>query len=271
MVRGSVAVHVAAASVLALHPGWWAGVAGTVASNHAALAFAGLWPRCQFLGRTLFRLPDPGLTVALTFDDGPDPATTPRVLDLLAEAGVSASFFCIGVRARRHPLLVRRIVAAGHRVENHSLTHPNHFAFLAGAALRREVQEAQDILAEITGIAPGWFRAPMGFRGPPLHHALARAGLGLAAWNRRGYDTQCRDPGRVLGRLQRRLAAGDVLLLHDGHCASAADGRPVVLSVLPPLLAGLHARGLSGRALPAATVEPAAVAGILPSAARAST
>ena len=266
-----MAWHAAAAGLLALHPGWWPGLASAIACNHAALAAAGMWPRSQCLGRTLFRLPAPGLTVALTFDDGPDPAVTPAVLDLLAAAGATASFFCIGDRARRHPLLLRRIVGAGHQVENHSLTHPYLFAFLSGAALRREVQDAQAILAEITGVAPAWFRAPMGFRGPLLDHALAQAGLRLAAWSRRGYDTRCRDPAQVLQRLQRRLAPGDVLLLHDGHCAATAHGAPVVLGVLPPLLANLRALGLSARALPAATAETAAEPETLSSAARAST
>ena len=133
------------------------------------------------------------------------------------------------------------------------------------------MQDAQDILAEITGVAPGWFRAPMGFRGPPLDYALAQAGLSLAAWSRRGYDTRCRDPGLVLERLQRRVTAGHVLLLHDGHCARTGDGTPVVLRVLPPLLAGLRARGLNARALPCAIAEAAAELGTLPSAVRAST
>ena len=197
--------------------------------------------------------------VALTFDDGPDPAATPRVLDVLAEFGAVASFFCIGERARRYPALLRRMVAEGHRVENHSHTHPNHFACLGLDGMRRQVGDAQAILADATGVAPHWFRAPMGIRSPLLDPVLHGARLGLAGWTRRGYDTRCCVPGAVLSRLVRRVAPGDVLLLHDGNCARTAAGAPVVLEVLPRLLARLREGGVSAVALPAA--KPAAAAG----------
>ena len=150
------------------------------------------------------------------------------------------------------------MVAAGHAVENHSLTHPAYFACLLGGALRRQVEEAQAVLADVAGQAPSWFRAPMGLRNPCLEPALARAGLHLASWSRRGYDTRCADPALVLRRLRRRLGPGDVLLLHDGNAARDADGRAVALAALPGLLATLAARGLSAVPLPAAT--PAAAA-----------
>ena len=233
-----------------MHPAWWPAVLAAVAGNHLALAAAGLWPRGNALGPVLHRLPEPGATVALTFDDGPDPVATPRVLDRLAAAGATASFFCIGVHARRHPHLLRRVVAEGHRVENHSDTHPHHFGFLMGPALRREVADAQSALADITGVAPTWFRAPMGIRNPVLDPMLHHAGLRLASWTRRGYDTRCRAPAAVLSRLSARIAPGDVLLLHDGNCARSAAGTPVVLDVLPPLLDRLRSLGLSPVALP---------------------
>ena len=252
-VRLSAALHGTALGVLALHPAAWPGVLAAIATNHAGLAAATMWPQSQLLGPVLSRLPHPGPAVGLTFDDGPDPAVTPAVLDLLAAAGASASFFCIAERARAHPGLVRRIVAAGHRVENHTLTHPRHFALLIGKPLRREVVDAQCILADAAGVAPDWFRAPMGFRGPPLEPVLARAGLGLASWTRRGYDTRCGDPVTILRRLLRNTGPGDVLLLHDGNAARTGDGSAAVLAVLPRLLAGLRANGLTAVALPGAT------------------
>ncbi len=262
--RLSAGLHGTAAAILALHPAWWPGLLGAVAGNHLALAAAGAWPQSQLLGVTLHRLKQPGRSVALTFDDGPDPAVTPLVLDLLAEAGATASFFCIGQRAIRHPALLRRIVVEGHSVENHSHTHPAYFAALAGPALRGQVQAAQAALAAITGVAPRWFRAPMGIRSPLLDPVLHRAGLGLASWTRRGYDTRCRVPAAVLSRLTGRLAPGDVLLLHDGNCARTAAGTPVVLDVLPRLLARLRDGGLAATALspaPAATPATAAAPG----------
>ena len=250
-------MHGTAAGVLALHPAWWPGLLGSLAANHLVLGACGMWPTSQLLGPALSRLPQPGRTVGLTFDDGPDPDVTPRVLDLLAKAGATASFFCIAERARAHPALVRRIVAAGHRVENHTLTHPLHFALLMGRSLRREVEDAQAALADVAGIAPRWFRAPMGVRSPTLEPLLNRNALDLASWSRRGFDTQCRDPSVVTGRLLRRLAPGDVLLLHDGNAARMPGGDAVVQAVLPRVLDGLRASRLSAVALPGATTAGA--------------
>ena len=245
-VRLSAGLHGTAVGMLALHPAWWPALLSAVAGNHLLLGAAGMWPRSQLLGPSLHRLEHPGNLVALTFDDGPDPLVTPRVLDLLAAAGLQASFFCIGQRARQNPALLRRMVAEGHVVENHSHTHPHHFACLAGRGLRREIEDAQAVIADITGTSPGWFRAPMGLRNPLLDPALHRAGLRLASWSRRGYDTRCRKPGDILGRVAHRISPGDVLLLHDGNCARTADGVPVVLDVLPRLLIRLKQCGVTG-------------------------
>ena len=228
---------------------------GMVAANHAALTAIGMWPRSQAFGPTMARLAKPGPRVALTFDDGPDPDITPRVLDLLDRHRAQASFFCIGERARSHPALIRQIIAAGHGVENHSLTHSNLFACFGPAALRREVEQTQAILADAAGRPPGWFRSPMGFRNPMLADILQQAGLRAVAWTRRGYDTRTRDPGAVLGRLLRRVTPGDILLLHDGNAArTPCDGR-VVLETLPPLLATLAVLGLTAAALPDARAD----------------
>ncbi len=268
--RLSAGLHGTACGVLALHPAWWPGLLASLAADHALLAAAGMWPRSQLLGPALHRLPQPGRTVALTFDDGPDPEVTPRVLDLLAASGAAASFFCIASRARAHPALLRRIVAEGHRVENHTLTHPRHFALLMGRALRREVADAQALLADVSGVPPSWFRAPMGLRSPPLHPVLSRTGLGLASWSRRGFDTACRDPGTVLRRLLPGAVPGAVLLLHDGNAARTASGGAVSLAVLPALLHRLRVLELSAVALPGATAATATAGGSPASTANAS-
>jgi peptidoglycan/xylan/chitin deacetylase (PgdA/CDA1 family) len=254
-VKLSAAVHGTAAGLLAVRPGWWPGLLAGVLADHVLLGAAGVFPRTQLLGPTVSRLPQPGRAVALSFDDGPDPAVTPRVLDQLAAAGATATFFCIGERALRHKALVRRIVAEGHAVENHTLSHKLHFAFLMGHALRREIVDAQSALADIAGVAPRWFRAPMGIRGPQLDPALHRAGLQLMAWSRRGYDTRSADAERVFDRLVRHLTPGDILLMHDGNCARRFGGDAVVLTVLPRLLDHLRGAGLA-----AARCGPAAAA-----------
>jgi peptidoglycan/xylan/chitin deacetylase (PgdA/CDA1 family) len=243
--RASIGLHAAAAAlVLAVPPAWpWA--LGSIALNHAALAGAGLWPRGNLLGPNLARLPPTGRNeVALTFDDGPDPETTPAVLDILDRFGAFASFFCIGTRAEAYPALVRDIVRRGHSVENHTNRHPHRFAAMSWSEMRGEVGAAQDTLTRLAETPPVFFRAPMGFRSPLLEPVLARQGLRLVSWTRRALDGLRGDPVAAATRLRRGLAAGDVLLLHDGRAARAPDGRAVVISLLPDLLALLAARGL---------------------------
>jgi peptidoglycan/xylan/chitin deacetylase (PgdA/CDA1 family) len=169
---------------------------------------------------------------------------TPATLDLLAANGVHATFFCIAEQARAHPALLRRIVAAGHSVQNHSLRHRHHFSLLGTHGFAREIGDAQAVLADITGVQPHCFRAPAGLRNPLLDPVLHRLGLHLVSWTRRGYDTRSANPGRVLNRLADGLAGGDILLLHDGNARRTAMGTPVLLDVLPPLLQECRRLGL---------------------------
>ena len=109
---------------------------------------------------------------------------------------------------------------------------------------RRQALFAQALLADITGVRPHCFRAPAGLRNPLLDPVLHRLGLHLVSWTRRGFDTREGDAARVLARLDSGLAAGDILLLHDGHARRGATGRAVLLDVLPPLLQRCRAAGL---------------------------
>lgn len=207
--------------------------------NHALLFAASVNPRGQLLGPNMVRLPADRAQrgeVALTFDDGPDPSVTPHVLDLLDTHQASATFFLIGERARRHPALVREIQQRGHEIENHSDRHRNHFAMQGPEAMYRELRQAQDSIAQLTGSEPRYFRAPFGMRNPWVQPVLDRLDLRLVSWTRRGYDAVRGDPDRVTRRLLSGLQAGDILLLHDGTCARTNQGQPVVLSVLPRVL-----------------------------------
>ena len=104
--------------------------------------------------------------------------------------------------------------------------------------------DAQVTLLGITGSAPLFYRPIAGLRNPFLDPVLQRLGLRLASWTRRGFDTQADDPDKVYAKLARGLSAGDILLLHDGNAACAANGRPVIVDVLPRLLDELAARHL---------------------------
>jgi peptidoglycan-N-acetylglucosamine deacetylase len=244
----SAAVHVTAAAATAVHPHVWPWALGAVAANHATITAAGLWPRSTLLGSNWTRLPNvtgAARSVAVSIDDGPDPEVTPRVLDILDRYGAAATFFCIGTRVAEHQELAREIVARGHSVENHSFSHPNHFSLFGPRAMAAQVEAAQEVITEVTGHVPRFFRAPAGLRNPFLDDVLRRFGLQLASWTRRGFDTVTSDPDTVLRRLTHRLAGGDILVLHDGNSARNSAGRPVIYDVLPRLLETLAARDLT--------------------------
>ena len=247
LIRASVALHVGAAGAVLVRPPLWPWALSAVVANQLLLTAAGLWPRASLLGPNWTRLPlrDAGArAVAVTLDDGPDPEVTPRVLALLDEYRARATFFCIGERVARFPALAREIVNRGHCVENHSQRHLNSFALLGPKALAAEVGHAQQAILAATGEVPRFFRAPAGLRNPFLEPVLARLGLQLVSWTRRGFDTVSHDPARVLRRLTHRLRPGDILLLHDGHAARASGGAPIVHAVLPRLLEALEQAGL---------------------------
>src|SRR5215210_2043673 len=246
LVTGSVALHVAGTAALALAPQAWPVICGTLFANHLVLATHSLWPQSCWIGPALSRLPADAARrgeVALTFDDGPAPDVTPRVLDLLDQARARASFFCIGRRVMAHPEIVREIVRRGHRVGNHTWSHPHLFACYGPASQRQEVEKAQEVIADAAGRPPAFFRSPAGFRNLFLDRELSAAGLTLAAWTRRGYDTVESDPAKIADRLLRGLAPGDVLLLHDGSTLRDGGNR-VALEALPRVLDGLASRGM---------------------------
>jgi peptidoglycan/xylan/chitin deacetylase (PgdA/CDA1 family) len=190
--------------------------------------------------------------IAVTFDDGPHPQVTPRVLDVLDQYRAKASFFCVGSTAAACPEIVQEIVRRGHSVENHSHRHPGVFATYGLRRLRREIEAAQETLSTITGRRPRFFRAPAGFRNPLLDPVLARLDLIYVSWTRRALDTVDSNPTTVLRRLVQELAPGDVLTLHDRAALRSPAGAPVVLSVLPALLDTIHAQNLTPVSLRAA-------------------
>lgn len=253
LILASAGLHAAAAVALAVTPASWPRVVAALAANHAVLSSAGMWPRGRLLGPNLSRLPRAAAfesRVALTFDDGPDPEVTPEVLDLLDAYGARATFFAIGRRVDRYPEIVAGIAERGHLLENHSYDHALTFAFSGPRRLARDLDRAQRSLERASGRRPVYFRAPAGLRNPWLEPVLARRGLRLVSWTRRGFDTVDRVAVRVVRRLVDPLAARDVLLLHDGSSARDRSGRPVVLEVLPRLLDALAERGLSATSLP---------------------
>lgn len=255
LIHLSAALHAAAAAGVALRPDAWPWAAGALIANHGLLTAAGLLPRCGLLGTNWTRLPDAAAArgeLALTIDDGPDPEITPRVLDLLDAHGARATFFVIGRQVRRHPAVAREIVARGHAVENHSEHHLKTFSLRGPRWLAREIATAQETIVQTCGRTPRFFRAPAGLRNPFLEPVLAQLDLQLASWTRRAYDTRNGDAESVVRRLSDGLAAGDILLLHDGNAARTTSGRAVVLDALPRLLERCASAGLTPVTLAAA-------------------
>ena len=247
LVTGSIGAHAVAAAEIAWQPSLWPWAVGLVIADHLALAAAGLWPRSRVLGPNLTRLPPELSTgqVAMSIDDGPDPTVTPRVLDVLDAAAARATFFCVGERVVEYAALARTIVARGHCIENHSQRHVNYFSVLGPRRMREEIARAQQSIADVTGQEPRFFRAPAGLRNPFLDPILCDLDLRLVSWTRRGFDTVARSTEVVFNRLTRGLAAGDIVLLHDGHAARTAAGNAVILEVLPRVLARFREAGLS--------------------------
>lgn len=247
LIRASIVLHGLALVAVIVEPAQWRWVLGAVVINHLLLTAVGLWPRSRWLGPNWTQLPAAAAArheIALTIDDGPDPHTTPQVLDILDHYGVHATFFCVGEKAARHPEICREIIRRGHAVENHTQHHRHNFSLRGPRGFTRELQAAQHTLSQITGQRPLFFRAPAGLRNPFLDPVLSRLGLTLVSWSARGYDTRIGNAERVRHALLRGLRAGAILLLHDGNAARSSHGIPVILDVLPAVLESAAAAGL---------------------------
>jgi len=216
-------------------------------------------PRNQWLVANRFRV-DGVNTIALTFDDGPDPVDTPKLLDLLRDKGVKATFFVVGKRADQHPEIVRRACAEGHLIANHTWSHRLLFCFLTPARLRSEIERGAESVRRICGFRPHLFRSPVGMRHPLLRPYLNNAGSEYVSWTIRSRDTLTRNSGVLAQRILNRAASGDIILLHD-HLPRGAH---VMLEALPRVIDELRERGfqfvLAGprEDAAAATLEPAA-------------
>jgi peptidoglycan/xylan/chitin deacetylase (PgdA/CDA1 family) len=216
-------------------------------------------PRNQWLVSNRCRV-DGVNTIALTFDDGPDPEDTPKLLDLLREKDVKATFFVVGKRADQHPEIVRRAWAEGHLVANHTWSHRSLFCFLPPARLQSEIERGTESVRRSCGFRPRLFRSPVGMRHPLLRPYLKDAGLEYVSWTIRTRDTLTWNSAVLARRILNRAAGGDIILLHD-HLPRGAH---VMLEALPRVIDELRERGLQfvlagpRQDAGAANLEPAA-------------
>jgi peptidoglycan/xylan/chitin deacetylase (PgdA/CDA1 family) len=209
------------------------GLAGATGLGVGGFAYASRWPTSQIFGRTLTAPRKPG-ELALTFDDGPNPAWTPRLLDLLAEHNVHATFFLIGRFAKVERELARRIADTGHLIGNHTWSHPD-LSRLPDSNVLDELTRTNDLLAEITGKPMIYFRPPFGARRPYVLKLARQLGLVPVTWN--AMTTDWNEPSadkiskNLVGKIetnQRRGYATNIVLHDGGSRGQGADRGPSI-------------------------------------------
>jgi peptidoglycan-N-acetylglucosamine deacetylase len=210
-----------------------------------AAGAAALWVGYAWLPHLLTPLathrgPAHGRRIALTFDDGPDPAWTPRIAELLAARGVRSTFFLVGRRADAHPAAVRAIVQAGHEVASHGWSHRSLWLCSPGRTAE-EVERAQQRLAELGGVPPRFFRPPWGMVNASLYHVLRRNHLACVFWSIQPEGLRPQPPDVQRAHVVARAHPGAIVDLHD---ADGVPGAPARLhAALPAMIDGLRDRG----------------------------
>jgi peptidoglycan/xylan/chitin deacetylase (PgdA/CDA1 family) len=183
-------------------------------------------------------------TVALTFDDGPHPEGTPAVLEILAAAGVRATFFLVGEQVLRAPALAGEIVAAGHAVALHGHRHRNLLR-VPPQALAQDLDRGADAVAQAAGVEVGLHRPPYGIYSWTALHAVRRRGWAPVLWSRWGHDWRRRvTPAAIAAEVTAGVGAGDVLLLHDADDYSAPGSWRRTVAALPRVLDAVAEAGL---------------------------
>jgi peptidoglycan/xylan/chitin deacetylase (PgdA/CDA1 family) len=218
---------------------WAIGLPVVGAAGLGLTLWGAVSPASQLFGPTLRRLPADGEAkrIALTFDDGPNPGMTPRLLDLLDRHNAKATFFVVGKFARSCPEIIREIDARGHLLANHTDTHP-HLALHSGTANKIELQRCEDSVGAALAAGSGgakrmkWMRPPFGFRGPQLYGAMREVGIErVAMWSKLCYDWKPQPGENIVKRLEK-VGAGDIVLMHDGDFQALNADREHVLSGL---------------------------------------
>lgn len=175
-------------------------------------------------------------SIAITFDDGPIPGKTERILEILRKYQVRATFFCIGNRIDKNTALVKRIHDEGHLLGNHSYWHGKTFDLQSSSKIEKELSDTDLALKKAIGITPRFFRPPYGVTNPMVARAVKHRKYETIGWSVRSFDTITPNSGALMKRITKSLKSGDMILLHD-YC-------DVTISILPALLEHINKLGL---------------------------
>jgi peptidoglycan-N-acetylglucosamine deacetylase len=224
--------------------------AAAVGIAAAGLAAHGTWHRnSAVFGPVLSHLPGDEQVVSITFDDGPNPQATSRILDVLRREEVRATFFILGRHAERWPELVRRASLEGHQLANHGYFH-RKLHRRSPAYVRDDLTRGTEQIVRASGVRPAHFRAPHGFRSPWVTPIAASLGQRTVGWSLGVWDSARPGSEVIAERAIKGMHAGSILLLHDGDGYDADGDRMQTAEALPRIIEGLRGRGFRFTTLP---------------------
>ncbi|HJQ34331.1 MAG TPA: polysaccharide deacetylase family protein [Pyrinomonadaceae bacterium] len=215
--------------------------AAALAAGASCAYYATYAVRSQWLGAADWHGRRDTRAAALTFDDGPS-EDTERVLDALDAMKLRAAFFMIGRHVERLPRVARSVAERGHEIGNHSYSHPIYL-YRTGRETRRQLERAQAVIEDATGVRPRLARPPCGVRTPAYFAVARELGLRTVQWDVAGFDWTRRRAPEVARAVLRGARAGSIVLLHDGDSEGRGDRRQTV-AALPLIAEGLRLRGL---------------------------
>ncbi len=222
-------------------------LAATAAAVTGTLSWGTYAPTSPLFGRVTSRGPRHGRALYLTFDDGPRPGVTERILETLARERVPAAFFLVGATVRRHPATARAITLAGHEIGNHTRSH-RKLHRLGPASIREELVGGHKDIVEVTGEIPRAFRAPHGYRNPFVARVARRLRYRTFSWTFGVWDSDRPPAAEIRRRVRVKLKPGAIILLHDGdgydpEGSNPRGDRTPTAEALPGIIADARAAG----------------------------
>jgi peptidoglycan-N-acetylglucosamine deacetylase len=213
---------------------WWYGLVLIIYLNIQAYGASVL--SAEFFLPVRFQGDRDSNKIAITFDDGPIPVMTEKILDILKEHKVHAAFFCIGNRVNDYPQLTKRIHDSGHLIGNHSYWHGAMFDLQSPHKIAKELKDTDTVIEKVIHKKPNFFRPPFGVTNPMVAAAVEKRGYKTIGWSIRSFDTMTKNGSVLLDRVTRSLKGGDVILFHDYSAAT--------LEILPAFLEEVTKLGL---------------------------